>query len=329
MSDEPTELPGLRPITLSTDAWNVADRFDAWRDEFALRIAHVDVSTPDKRAFSADIHVLPLPNLTISKTTVAPCNLTRTPSLLRDGDDGLVFILCLDGTADIRFGEDRARLRPGTGTLVSNHRLGGFFSTAEATTCSIRIDRDVARSFAPSLDQVLVRESRPEDPSLLILQSYLQPLLRADELSSSMMNLADNQIRELLAHIINPTGDLARSGAYGGIKAARLQAVQRDIALRIADPRLGAAALAHRLGLSERYVHLLFEGAGFTFSSYVRELRLDRARQMLRDPLMAQKRIIDICELAGFSDLSYFNRVFRARFGQTPSDARRSQGAGS
>jgi AraC-like DNA-binding protein len=323
MSDQPAGLPELRPIVLSTDNWSVPDRFDAWRDEFALRIAHVDVDTPDKQAFLADINVLPLPSVTISKTTVAPCSLTRTPGLLRDGDDGLVFILCLEGEADIRFGNDHVHLRPGNGTLVSNHRIGGFFSTAKATTCSIRIDRDLARQFAPSLDEVLVRETRRGDPSLHILRSYLEVLLASDGLSASMVALADNQIRELLTHIINPAGDLARSGSYGGIKAARLQAVLRDIALRIADPQLSAAAVGRRLGLSERYVQLLLEGAGFSFSTYVRELRLDRARQMLRDPLLMDKRIIDICELAGFSDLSHFNRTFRARFGQTPKDARR------
>jgi AraC-like DNA-binding protein len=323
MSDQPAGLPGLKPIVLSTDIWNAPSRFEAWRDEFALRIAHVDVNTPDKTAFSADIHVLPLPNLTISRTTVAPCQLTRTRSLLRDGDDGLVFILCLDGEADIRFGDDHVHLKPGNGTLVANHRIGGFYSTEKATTCSIRIDRDLASRFAPSLDDVVVRETRRGDPSLHILRSYLQPLLDAEALSAPMTALADNQIRELLAHIINPAGDLARSGAYGGIKAARLQAVLRDIALRVADPRLSAAAVGRRLGLSERYVQLLMEGAGFSFSAYVRELRLDRARQMLRDPLLADKRIIDVCELAGFSDLSYFNRAFRMRFGQTPKDARR------
>ncbi|HEY0265897.1 MAG TPA: hypothetical protein VGC16_04040, partial [Rhizomicrobium sp.] len=204
---------GSTPLRLSTDTLPARDRFDAWRDEFALRIARVDVKTPDKKAFHADIHVLPLPNITISKTRVAPCSLTRTPGLLHDGDDGLVFILCLDGQGDIRFGEDHVRLTPGRGTLVANHRVGGFFSSAPATTCSIRIGRDMARSFAPSLDKALLCETRPGDPSIAILRAYLASLMEAqDGLSASMTQLADVQVRELLAHIINPAGDLARGG---------------------------------------------------------------------------------------------------------------------
>jgi AraC-like DNA-binding protein len=325
MLDRTFPPPSLRPIVLSTDSWIPQSRFEAWRDEFALRIARVDVNTPDKDAFAADISVLPLPHVTISKTAVAPCSLTRTPSLIRD--DGLVFILCLEGEADIRFGEDHVHLRPSMGTLVSNHRLGGFFSTAKATTCSLRIDRDVARPFAPALDDAVLRQARPNDPSILILQSYLGHLLNnAGGLSPQMTELADRQIRELLANIINPASELASSAGYGGIKAARLSAVQAEIRRRVADPALNLAVIGNRLGISERYVQQLLEGAGFSFSAYVRELRLDRALQMLREPRFAGKRISDICELSGFGDLSYFNRAFRARFGQTPKDARRGLG---
>ena len=128
---------------------------------------------------------------------------------------------------------------------------------------------------------------------------------------------------ELLANIFDPEGDLARAGVYGGVKAARLQAVVEDIARRFADPSLSAAAVGRRLGLSERYVQQLLEGAGFSFSAYVRELRLKRARQLLRDPLARELRIGDIAAMAGFEDLSHFNRAFRLQFGETPSDARR------
>ena len=127
----------------------------------------------------------------------------------------------------------------------------------------------------------------------------------------------------MLANIFDPEGDLARAGVYGGVKAARLQAVIAEIARRLADPELSAAAVGRRLGLSERYVQQLLEGAGLSFSAYVRELRLKRARQLLRDPLARELRIGDIAAMAGFDDLSHFNRMFRLQFGERPTDARR------
>jgi AraC-like DNA-binding protein len=43
---------------------------------------------------------------------------------------------------------------------------------------------------------------------------------------------------------------------------------------------------------------------------------------MLGDPRFVGRTISAIAFDAGFGDLSYFNRVFRRRYGLTPSDAR-------
>ena len=144
-------------------------------------------------------------------------------------------------------------------------------------------------------------------------------------LDPSLASLADQQVRELLAHVFDPSGDLARAQTYGGIKAARLHAVIRDIGRSLGEPDLSAASVGRRLHVSERYVQQLLEGAGKSFSAYVREMRLKRARQLLGDPLIAHLRIADIAAMAGFNDLSHFNRMFRSYFGQTPSDARRAR----
>jgi AraC-like DNA-binding protein len=45
---------------------------------------------------------------------------------------------------------------------------------------------------------------------------------------------------------------------------------------------------------------------------------------MLTDPQLADRSITSVAFDAGFGDLSYFNRVFRRRFGGTPSEIRAS-----
>jgi AraC-like DNA-binding protein len=52
------------------------------------------------------------------------------------------------------------------------------------------------------------------------------------------------------------------------------------------------------------------------------ERRLEKAAALLRDPHWRACKIADIAAESGFSDLSYFNRAFRRRFGGTPSDIR-------
>ena len=156
-----------------------------------------------------------------------------------------------------------------------------------------------------------------------MLRAYLKALRAApDGLSASTSLLAEHQIEELLAHLFDPIGDLARGETHGGVRAARLRAALVDIAAHITASDLTAAGVGARLGVSERYIQRLLEGAGYSFSAYVREERLKLAHRMLRDPRRAHRRISEIAEAAGFNDLSHFNRTFRLRFGHTPSEAR-------
>jgi AraC-like DNA-binding protein len=312
------------PLVFSTDKLPLKDRFEACREILMMGVGRVELGTEDRQGFRASIHMQRLPNLVLMETTVTPCSLTRTSTLIRDGDDSLMFGVSLAGQCDMRFGEDSIRVQPGAATLVSKHRRGGFHTATGATTYSLRIERHAVRTIAPLAEDSLLRELRRNDPSLTLLKAYLGALLsERKDLSPAMATLVDGQIRELLAHFLHPGGDLARSAPYGGVKAARLRAILDDIAKHIGDPTLNAVAVGHRLGISARYVQQIVDGAGFSFSGHVTDLRLDRARRLLADPRFSHLRIGDICGMAGFNSLSHFNRRFRARFCETPTRARR------
>jgi AraC-like DNA-binding protein len=113
------------------------------------------------------------------------------------------------------------------------------------------------------------------------------------------------------------------------IRAIRRAAVLREIEQRSGDPELSAAAVAARLGITPRYVHLLLKETGRTFSRLVLEKRLQRAAALLRDPLWQHRKIADVAAEAGFSDLSHFSRAFRRAYGSTPSALREATRHGS
>ena len=109
-----------------------------------------------------------------------------------------------------------------------------------------------------------------------------------------------------------------------GMRAARLRAAKTFVTLNIARQDLSARSVAAYLGVTPRYVHMLFETEALSLSELMVEQRLERSYQMLLDPQMIARTISTIAFAAGFSDLSHFNRTFRRRFGKTPSDARRT-----
>ena len=76
--------------------------------------------------------------------------------------------------------------------------------------------------------------------------------------------------------------------------------------------------------MTARYVQMLFESEGTTFTEYVLAQRLARAYRMLGEPASRNRTISAIAFEVGFGNLSYFNRGVPEHFGMTPSDARRA-----
>ena len=99
-------------------------------------------------------------------------------------------------------------------------------------------------------------------------------------------------------------------------------ALRRTVQERLREQGLTVAAIASTVGISERYVHKLFERSGTTFSHYVMERRLDGAAADLKDPELAGREIGSIAFDWGFSDLSHFTKRFKQRFGCRPRDWR-------
>ena len=114
-----------------------------------------------------------------------------------------------------------------------------------------------------------------------------------------------------------------------GARAARLRAVKADVMANLGARGLSLAAVAARHNISPSYVRKLFEGEGTSFTDFVLNERLARAHRLLADPRHAGRTVGNIALEAGFGDLSYFNRAFRRRFGDTPSGIRAQASAGS
>ena len=81
--------------------------------------------------------------------------------------------------------------------------------------------------------------------------------------------------------------------------------------------------IAAKLGLSANYIQKILYETEATFTERVLELRLQKAREMLADPRNDRLKVSNIALSCGFNEVSYFNRCFRRRFGEAPTQSRR------
>jgi AraC-like DNA-binding protein len=113
------------------------------------------------------------------------------------------------------------------------------------------------------------------------------------------------------------------------VAAAHLHAIFDHIASHFSDPELSLSKVAQSICISTRYVQRLLKTSGTSFTAHVTELRLNHAFALLTAQGKSDLRIYDIALRVGFSDTSYFNRLFRSRFGDTPKGVRANQQAGT
>ncbi|MCZ8518432.1 MULTISPECIES: helix-turn-helix domain-containing protein [Paenibacillus] len=79
--------------------------------------------------------------------------------------------------------------------------------------------------------------------------------------------------------------------------------------------------VANQFSYSPNHLGYLFrEHTGESFNEYLVKLRMEKAKNMLRDP---RHKIYEIAEHVGYKSLAYFSRQFRERFGLTPGDYRK------
>ncbi len=165
----------------------------------------------------------------------------------------------------------------------------------------------------------------PRDKEALALLVQYIEILKTNfhSLSAALRTATLNHILDLVAMALGPSSNSAMISTRVGLRASRLRALKTDIGENLMSRDLSLASLAERHGVSRRYVQMMLEAEGLSFSGYVLEQRLCWAHRLIADPLYRGWKITAIVAEVGLGDLSYFNRAFRRRFGMTPSEARR------
>lgn len=100
-------------------------------------------------------------------------------------------------------------------------------------------------------------------------------------------------------------------------------AVDAYIRRHLADADLSHSTVAAAHHMSERTLHRLFEASGQSVTELIRGYRLDAIMMDLRAASSAGDTINRIAARWGLHDMPHLTRAFRARYGMTPSQARR------
>jgi len=308
-------------LRFSTGLLPERDRLSGLRDILGRQMARLDFE-PLTPSFHADVTMRQVHGLGIAAMDHSLMRVSRTRELLADGEDTLVFQIPAGGGVASQLGRE-VTLEPGDAVLASSADVGTFTCTsATGKSLVLSLPRRELLPLVADFDAALVVRIPCRTAALQLLTRYLGLFEATPALQPGLARVTVNHVYDLAALALGATADAAEIATARGVRAARLREARAFVERNAARRELSATSVAAQLGVTPRYLHMLFENESETFSEFVLGERLTRARRMLIDPRFAHHAISTIAFDSGFSDLSHFNRSFRRRFGMTPSQAR-------
>jgi len=323
LSAEPLPPPPPGPVRFAMPDWPERERPTVLRECLARLGLHYEIEHLRDVPFHVDFSLNPLPGLVMGMGSMHGSSNRRTRKHVEDSTDDAVLIVNLRGQHLIEQRDKELVLGDGEAAFVSAADPSCFTHKPPGTMIALRFPK--AR-FAPLLrdpDGSYMRRIGGDSEGLKFLTSYLglswdRRTTTSTELQSAMVN----HVFELMSIMAGATRDAGHAAEEGGLRAARLHLIKQDIAENLDQFDLSVTALASRHRCTPRLLQRLFEAEGTTFTEYVLAQRLAWAHRALVDPRRARVKISTLAYDCGFSDLSYFYRVFRRHYGVSPSDVR-------
>ncbi len=308
----------LLQFRISSEPLAASGQLDAFIEVWGRKMMRLDIEPLGSQPLKIEAMLRSLPNFTMASGLRSPMRVHRTPELI-DHDD-LHLVVIAQGAGELHQQGRVATIGTGEAVLTDNGSPAIFVMPTHCHTITYRFSRDLLQRRIGHVDDLVARPFARDHQALRLLTGYAGVLGDQSALATAGLRRAVSDHMHDLAALL--FGARAEPHLADGLRAARLKAMKDEILRRLAQSSLSVDQIARSQQISERYVRQLFADDGTTFTDFVRDARLARAHHILTDAAEPRRPINAIAYECGFSDLSYFNRVFRQRYDMTPTEAR-------
>jgi AraC-like DNA-binding protein len=299
----------------STSELPARDRHDAWRSRSPSTAGRLYETRPHE-PFDVTADMIVLGPLKVHFSTISGQQFERSATMATDGVDDLVVNVRFRGAAQ---GDMNGVLLDGpSGSIVLTDMAQPQRHISEASSSAyFHVPRSLAEQVLPSVRSLHGMVIAP-DTAVLLREHLLQIWRAADRLPIDQGGRLAGTVLDLLAVAV--AQDHGGQAAPEAMAGAALMRARAEIQGRLGSATLTVANLCRTLGVSRSALYRLFAAEGGVHA-YITRCRLERVAATLSDPF-AHDRIADVAERWGFCDAAYLGRLFRQRFGMTPSDYR-------
>jgi len=302
-------------------------RFNFWQDAVCDVFVELDCRPVSDRHFFGEITTARANDLHFSVVRSCDQNVYRTPARIRAAkEDVLLISLQTRGHGLVIQDGREARLQPGDFACYDSTRPYTLSFNEKFEQLVLHMPRSLLLERIGRSELLTARAISGASP----VGSLVSPFLRqAAAVIGEVEPQTASRLAEIsLALVTTAFGDLVdreRENAPEEQSWARTALTYRAKAFieeHLHDPKLAPTVVADALGISLRYLQLLFHAEHTTVSDWIWARRLARSQRRLTDPLLAHESIAQIAFGCGFTELAHFSRRFKAAFARSPRDYR-------
>lgn len=185
----------------------------------------------------------------------------------------------------------------------------------------LEIPRQLANEFLRVPEKLNAIKLQGSKPSCTIIQQMIQSVyqlipemddIQQELFFKTILELVDSQYQ--LKHIPNIDQSCA--------KYLKVNLIKHYIAKNLKNPKLNTNQIAFDHQMSSRYLNMIFNDEGGNVATWIKQQRLQKIAEDLKNPLLSGRSITEIVFGWGMNDLSNFTRAFKAQFGITAREYR-------
>ena len=235
--------------------------------------------------------------------------------------DSILLTFPLNGSVCFQQQNRELVCHPGQFFIQLSHQSYQFYHSQAVKLQVLKVPINKLITHQRLVEQYFAKNISSEQGSGRLLNHQISHTLHLAtnfELSLLESQLLEQQLLDLIVHTLHrPILSLADS-QVSTIKAAHLQRIENFIHLHLANPKISPKLVSQACHISVRYIHLLFQNLPYTFAEWVKLIRLTVANKILMKGNYSS--VADVGYQVGFTDQSYFSRIYKQQFGYPPKD---------
>ena len=301
------------------DKVRILDAFD-WKTTISDTYFDLDVSFRQPNKFSGFLQHAKLLDIGVSHYHANTVHYNRSVQSSGYTDDSILITFPITG--DVRFTQKGRQLtsKPGQFFIELSSLPYEFYHLHEAALYVIKVPLSLLMPQMGTIERQFARSLTIDEGAgrLLVFQiSQILALIYNNQLGDLEIKILEQQLLNLIVLTLSAPKEVMMS-RMSSVQSVHLKRIEYYVNLNLENPDLTPKKVATACHLSVRYLHKLFTDLPYTFSEWVKELRLKQANHILKTK--SYVTIDEVAHRVGYGDQSYFSRIYKQYFGHTPRD---------